>query len=361
MSNKLVGLARWKRFERGDACSALVRKAVLCSLADLADDDGAGVFAAVPKIAAMAACSDRNVQLALAEFAEEGLIELVGQRSCRGGYTKEWRVNVAALRALPDIDKVVKPLRTSKRESGAAASPLSHEAGVVKELRTSPEVVKKSGLSGAGDSPKPFNPDATTDEGRPAYLIVVDAVNHPRLDPHKQHQLVTTSKKVEGWLRSGATLEDIIDTVRAVLARQSNAGPIRVWGYFDDAVRQAVSERLASEQDQPAIQPSTSRRAPSRSLTEEDQRIVAGLQGANLSAEAQRFIAEITGAAGASAIGRASLRARYRELYSEPDWAFRLDYFRTERHWPAQWGPQPGEPGYRGPSQHTATEGEAHP
>ena len=32
------------------------------------------------------------------------------------------------------------------------------------------------------------------------------------------------------------------------------------------------------------------------------------------------------------------------------DWAFRLDYWRTERAWPAQWGPKPSEPDYRGPT-----------
>ncbi len=31
------------------------------------------------------------------------------------------------------------------------------------------------------------------------------------------------------------------------------------------------------------------------------------------------------------------------------DWAFRLDYWRTERAWPAQWGPNPTEPGFLGP------------
>lgn len=363
MSHKLVVLARYKRFAKGAACSALVRKAVLCSLADLADDTGAGVFASVPTVAAMAACSDRNVQLVMAELAEEGLIELVGQKSCRGGFTKEWRVNVDALKALPDIKKAVKPLRTSAAKSGADASPLSAEPEVVKPLRTSAEVVKSPYLSGAATAPKPLNLDIDDDRRAPAQRVV-DAVDHPKLDPHKSQRLVSTSAKVASWLRAGASLDEIIDTVRAVMQRRApDASPVETWGYFDRAVRQAVADRLAAEQDQPAIKPSASapRQTRSRSLTNKDEQIVAGLQSANLNAEAQRFIAEITGAAGASAISRHSLRARYRELFSEPDWAFRLDYFRTECHWPEQWGPQPGEPGYRGPSQQSATEGEAHP
>ncbi len=226
MSHKIVGLARWKRFGKGRHCSELVRKAIFCSLADLADNSGDGIFAAVPTIALLAGCSDRNVQHALGEFASEGLIQFVGSVPCRGGYTREWRIVREALAALPDV-KVAKPVRTSAPESGEVASPVG-AVKVAKPVRTSAEVVKSRPPSGEEDSPKPRN---QKDISRSEVERVLEALWEiwPNVS-RARHSKDEVKAAIRGQLRAGADADAMIEAGRRYVPEAGKDGPRFVKG-----------------------------------------------------------------------------------------------------------------------------------
>lgn len=93
---------------------------------------------------------------------------------------------------------------------------------------------------------------------------VIEAVNHPFLDPNKSLGLVTTAGEVQRWIADGADLEtDIIPTVRAICELRLR-GPCNSWAYFRQAVRDAASRRMA---DPDPIQPAAARPAPSGQTT----------------------------------------------------------------------------------------------
>lgn len=309
MTHALVGIVRWKRIGKGKRCSELVRKAVLASMADLANKDGGEIFASVPTIAALAGCSGRNVQHALAELEGEGLIVDTGERRpCRGGYTKEFAIVPAALEALPDLKKVVKPVRTSARSTGEAASPLKPSAEVVKPVRTSPEVVKGMALSGEPGSPKPLEPVVDDGEEAPAapapkkydWEVVANSVGHPWLDPNKSQRLVSEGAIVSRWVRAGADLQlDVIPTIRDVLGRMATEdAPVHTWGYFDKAVRKATARRKRAELDGEPIAPTARNRhgkaSGSQIANPEHAKLLADLRAAGLHDAADVFTEAVT-------------------------------------------------------------------
>jgi hypothetical protein len=73
---------------------------------------------------------------------------------------------------------------------------------------------------------------------------VVEAVDHPALDPHKSLGLVTGAGQIARWIAAGADLnEDIIPTIRAVMARKDGYDRISSWGYFTRAVMQSLGRK----------------------------------------------------------------------------------------------------------------------
>lgn len=80
---------------------SMVRKAVLAYCADRASDDGRGIWASKQRIADEIECDRRTVIRTINALIADGILEAVGTRSCRGGATIEYSINITAVLALP--------------------------------------------------------------------------------------------------------------------------------------------------------------------------------------------------------------------------------------------------------------------
>lgn len=85
--------------------------------------------------------------------------------------------------------------------------------------------------------------------------VLADHANNPFLDPSKYDGLRTTCGRIHRWITAGADFDaDILPTVVRLAAKANK--PVRSWGYFEDAVREATATRLASEAPMEIITPS---------------------------------------------------------------------------------------------------------
>ena len=94
MSNTVASLVRSHILGSG------VKKAVMMYLADRASDDGSGVWTSKANISNDTEYGIRTVQNIIKEFCDRGLLIEVGKRSCRNGFTYEYRINLGAISAL---------------------------------------------------------------------------------------------------------------------------------------------------------------------------------------------------------------------------------------------------------------------
>ena len=79
----------------------LARTAVMLLLADKASDDGSGIWAAKQTMADELGATKQTILNTLKSLIADGLVREVGTRPCSRGYTVEYAIDVAALRALP--------------------------------------------------------------------------------------------------------------------------------------------------------------------------------------------------------------------------------------------------------------------
>lgn len=152
MSAELSGIASRK------IAGGAARRTLLRALTDQANNDGTGIYASVATLARDSELSDRTVQTHLKAFVAENLLRHVGRRECTHGYTNEYAINVAALKALPDIPREedlppVKSPRPRKSITGANASP-EKEARINQPVAEEGETTTKS--SGSDISPGEF-------------------------------------------------------------------------------------------------------------------------------------------------------------------------------------------------------------
>jgi hypothetical protein len=122
-----------------------VKKSILHYMADCASEDGSGIWVSKTNMAAdLEIKSVRTVQSNIKELIASGLVEEVGKRPCKTGFTFEYRIVINAVLALP-----------STREGGNCApagnAPLPlHVGGAVnaplQEMHPTP----------AGDAPPPL-------------------------------------------------------------------------------------------------------------------------------------------------------------------------------------------------------------
>ena len=95
MSNEVYTLC--KRRKVGSA----IRKAVLLMMADFASDDGSGIWASKPNMAADLEMSETALRDAIRALMEAGVLSEVGQRRCQNGFTVEYAINLQAVADLP--------------------------------------------------------------------------------------------------------------------------------------------------------------------------------------------------------------------------------------------------------------------
>lgn len=104
---------------------SLTQNAVLALLADKADDDGSGIWASKLTMADELCTSKQTVIAAVRSLVADGLLREVGRRKALTGFTIEYAIEVAALKALPLV-----PAHERKRSrslTGQAASPVKED------------------------------------------------------------------------------------------------------------------------------------------------------------------------------------------------------------------------------------------
>lgn len=81
----------------------MARKAVMVLMADKASDDGSGIWTSKQRMADEIGATKQTVISTIKSLIADGLLSESGQRKCANGYTIEYRINVAALRAIPFV------------------------------------------------------------------------------------------------------------------------------------------------------------------------------------------------------------------------------------------------------------------
>lgn len=84
---------------------SMARKAVLAYMADRANDDGSGVWAAKQRIADEIECSKQTVITTVKALVADGLISETGRRPNSNGYTVEYCLNLDAIARLPEFGR----------------------------------------------------------------------------------------------------------------------------------------------------------------------------------------------------------------------------------------------------------------
>lgn len=95
MSNTVHAICKHRKVGRA------VSKTVLLLMADFTSDDGTGIWASKPNMAADLEISETAVRDAIRHLMVEGIISEVGQRKHQNGYTVEYRIDLARVSALP--------------------------------------------------------------------------------------------------------------------------------------------------------------------------------------------------------------------------------------------------------------------
>lgn len=103
MSKHLVNLVYGKTVGQNlrVRCSAASRKAVLVALADRANDDGSDIWVSKTRVAAELECSRETVKQAIKSLEADGILQEVGTRPGRTGFTYVYKISVGALARLP--------------------------------------------------------------------------------------------------------------------------------------------------------------------------------------------------------------------------------------------------------------------
>jgi hypothetical protein len=154
-----------------------MRKSVMALLADKASDDGSGIWASKQTLADELCCSKQTVIATIQGFIADGLLHESGTRKCSTGATVEYRIDVAAIDALPLVDCHAK---RSSALTGQAASP-----------------VKSTAPRGQAAGPKPSRTPQLPKKGKPSLVA------RPKKSPIPKHPLP------DGWEPKPLTLGSI--------------------------------------------------------------------------------------------------------------------------------------------------------
>jgi hypothetical protein len=173
---------------------SLTRKAVLAYCADRASDDGRGVWASKQSIADEIECDRRTVIRTMNALIAEKILIPVGTRSCQGGATVEYNINIEAIEKLP--------LVREKRSSGVASP--------VTESHQCQSVTPGSDTVSPKPSLEPTTPVSSDEETAPPALNGKPKASIPQLQ--------------EAW-NSIAVPSGAVECRRMGPERQRKAGP----------------------------------------------------------------------------------------------------------------------------------------
>lgn len=258
MSNHVASLVRRRRTDLGPTA-----KAVLLLLADIASDDGSGIWASKQTLANELEMSRRAFQNAIAALVEANLLSEVGSRHHSNGKTIEYRIEVSILRGLPPT-KVPKSENTSAadapvtttssggctNDTSAADAPVQdmHVTGArgarqdVHEVHTNHPItpLEPSSSSSARE-------DASRSSGSDASLLdrVIAAAG---IKPHplpKYWMPPASHRHVESWkVTYDLTDDQVVEVVEAEAgnAREKGLDPAAGPKAFDDGMRRLALE-----------------------------------------------------------------------------------------------------------------------
>ncbi|MDE0590438.1 helix-turn-helix domain-containing protein [Halocynthiibacter sp. C4] len=163
------------------------RKIVLMFMADCASDDGSGIWTSKSHMAADLEMSKRTVQNAITQMIEMGIISETGIRKCKNGFTKEYRINLAALSALKSTRAGDSPVQEI-HPTGAGDSPQgvqemhpNHPLTIHEPHKEETKVSKKAAATRATSIPE----DAVITE---KHFELVEKHGHSRQEIEAQFQ-----------------------------------------------------------------------------------------------------------------------------------------------------------------------------
>lgn len=222
MSRYIASLVYQKRV------GSMARKTILAYCAERANDDGSAVWASKTRIAKEVECSRQTVVDTMKSFVEEGLLSEVGHRKTKNGYVIEYRMNVAAIRALDDalddpfsVEDPTCPNLDMSNELTAKCQATGQQS--VKPLDTNrPETVQKP-----SDSPKP--PEGASDLFSASGEEVEEQTEPDHFDEFWKVYPKKAGKPAaqKAWAKAikRASAQTIIDGARRYAHWLSQAGP----------------------------------------------------------------------------------------------------------------------------------------
>lgn len=294
-------------------CGSSTRRLLMLAMSARANDDGSGVYASVPTIAAWCEIDARSIRRILIDLRNDGLIILTGERKVSRGYINEWALVVDAIKALPHIEDELQARREAATATPDTVSPLTPcQSG---HSVTPDRVSAVSSLA----AQQPLT------ECQPSSNLTPDTVS-------------TNSKNKP--LSSEATLPQT--SPRQVAEKRGSRLPTD-WRPNDHLRGQCLGFGLESWQVDAVLVEFVDFWAG-----------VAGARGRKLDWDAT-FRNRCREVAGDRRMRDRLIRAIPAAVVTPEVWAKRLAWWRESRaNWnPVQWGPPPDQPGYRGPQPST--------
>lgn len=95
-------------------CGSITRKMILLNMAARANDDGSGVYAALPTIAGWCEIDARSVRRVCRDLEADGIISVVTQKKIKNGWVNDWQINISAIEALPLVKDELQKAREAK-------------------------------------------------------------------------------------------------------------------------------------------------------------------------------------------------------------------------------------------------------
>ena len=98
-------------------CGSMARKMILINMAARANDDGTGIYAALPTLATWCEVNVSTVRRTIRELEADGLIFVAGKREVRTGWVYDWSINIEAVEALTLAKDEVQKVREIKNKA----------------------------------------------------------------------------------------------------------------------------------------------------------------------------------------------------------------------------------------------------
>lgn len=259
------------------------KKAVLLHMADSASDDGSGVWTSKANIARDTELGKRTVQYAIQEMIDAGLIEEIGAKACKNGFTVEYRLILDAIEKLPSTRAPSAPVHPVHPPETRASDAPVHPVHVDPCTSRTP--------TRAPGAPKPslepsFEPSTTAQERDLPAVVAPAVAEQPNDGMTRREQVLTlmgldttgitpagsftgtTNDQAElpKWDALGLSRAEQDGVIRDMLAKQRQKSPNFVpnrWSWFTAGMN-GLAEAKKSQPSLSAVASPETRRAERR-------------------------------------------------------------------------------------------------